>query len=545
MPASFRIAAGAPVGAVAPRQVLALQRSIGNRAVMQLLARAPRGAGGAGTARVQRAIRIGDAELSAGEAATQLSKASHKNEALIQGMLPALEAAGETFEDAHAFQARIAKTERVYSGLWDTGKSARHLQDLHASQRMMQGIISEDPESFRFLITTVGFEHEFAQMSEGPLRGVTHLELARSSDTMALTGLPWVLETDASNALELVSPPLALPAVGGRPLPHPGKVDAVDTMLRKELKALVASLQPSLFQFFGKPGTLPELLKAFRAAGLPLHALQKIHIGRENLTLGTDLSSLGNESMTGRLGEVTVVPSTKHDNGIDTQVNVATDLDTATRLDELGMGTGSSQTQQLRHVQAELAKKLPTPQEASPALKRFYPVMLRKLAGLFAVASEEAIRKWQQARYQAHLDGKGGEPADTDEYRFEQHSLMSSLVKDVSAVWVKDHLISLAAGVLDETDIRVLHKDLAGKTDLRLKLGDPNGPRDGIQGLRNAVGGAFDDRLEWTVAEFVKLLDGGTSLLRSDPDASPGVGFMEHDPGFIGARQDTYLRPDK
>ncbi len=88
--------------------------------------------------------------------------------------------------------------------------------------------------------TTVGFEHEFAQMDkDGPLTGVSHVELATTTRELPLTGLPFHLETDADRALELVSPPFVVDTVAGTKIPRADQVRAMDDILQTRLKALV------------------------------------------------------------------------------------------------------------------------------------------------------------------------------------------------------------------------------------------------------------------------------------------------------------------
>lgn len=97
--------------------------------------------------------------------------------------------------------------------------------------------------------TTLGFEHEFAQMQDGKLRGVSHLELAVIGDPMPLTGLTFVLETDAGNSMEMVSPPFLFETHPDVPIPLPEDVEYVDTMIEKELRRHTHKAGITLGQF--------------------------------------------------------------------------------------------------------------------------------------------------------------------------------------------------------------------------------------------------------------------------------------------------------
>ncbi|MCF6405480.1 hypothetical protein L3C95_21430 [Chitinophaga filiformis] len=95
----------------------------------------------------------------------------------------------------------------------------------------------KEPEEAPSKYTTLGFEHEFAQMTDGPLQGVSHLELATSDMHMPVTDLPFVLETDAGNEVELVSPPFLFETHPDIPIPDPEEVAFVDHMLEMALRS--------------------------------------------------------------------------------------------------------------------------------------------------------------------------------------------------------------------------------------------------------------------------------------------------------------------
>lgn len=134
--------------------------------------------------------------------------------------------------------------------------------------------------------TTLGFEHEFSQMSDGLLRGVSHVELAESDLKMPFTGLPFILETDAGNELELVSPPFLFETLPGIPIPDPEDVGKVDRMIEVALR-----------QHVREDGTtqLGTFMQSFgNAVGFTFHwkanKKNKVQLEPKNMTFNTHTS---------------------------------------------------------------------------------------------------------------------------------------------------------------------------------------------------------------------------------------------------------------
>ncbi len=93
------------------------------------------------------------------------------------------------------------------------------MSDLHKKQNEIK--------SGSGLYTTVGFEIDlFETAANNPLQGITHLVLAKSSGKCFLD-MPYLLETDAGNTLELVTPPYLIKTDGNGVL---DKEDLKDVM---------------------------------------------------------------------------------------------------------------------------------------------------------------------------------------------------------------------------------------------------------------------------------------------------------------------------
>ncbi|PSL34493.1 hypothetical protein CLV42_10264 [Chitinophaga ginsengisoli] len=144
----------------------------------------------------------------------------------------------------------------------------------------------KEPEEAPPKYTTLGFEHEFAQMTDGPLRGVSHLELATSDMRMPLTNLPFVIETDAGNEVELVSPPFLFETHPEIPIPDPEEVAFVDHMLEMALRTHTRQDGST---------TLTTFMQAFGAAygftfDWKVNKKQQVELEPKNMTYNTDAS---------------------------------------------------------------------------------------------------------------------------------------------------------------------------------------------------------------------------------------------------------------
>jgi hypothetical protein len=206
-------------------------------------------------------------------------------------------------------------------------------------------------DDYKDKYTTVGFEHEFAQMNDGRLQGVSHVEIAESKEKMPYTGLPFVLETDAQNALELVTPPFLLKTLEGRPLPLPDEVEEIDDLFRKWLGDLAE-----------KKPKLGDLVKLMKTDGINF-GLKDIEVKSENMTPKTKNTVykkfLENKSKFSKaeLQDIALGPITKG-GGITTHVNFATDLETFHLMEKVS-GEPSNDWQKIyANIETMLLKRM-------------------------------------------------------------------------------------------------------------------------------------------------------------------------------------------
>jgi uncharacterized protein DUF4157 len=501
-------------------------------------AAALRPAGLAATPVVQRRIVIGNVGHSAAETAARLEP-QDRGEAVTHGILPQLDHGDRRFTDLGELRRLLADVRGAYEVIWNPRKYVRTLGELHATQKGVQAtIVGSGLGRYRGLITTVGLEHEFASVpSSSVLGGLTHLKLAESTETWAVTGLPWVLETDSSNALELVTPPLVVPTVLGRPLPSPDAVEPVVQVVEKELVALVDALGPGLLT--GGRKSVLDLVTALHTAGIPMAALRPVVVLPEHVTPGTNFGQLKDQDVTSRLTEVEVFANAKHGR-IDTQLNIATDLETIIALEKRGTPAESGFiTRFSKREQWLIDTVLPVPKDASPQLALFYEVMCRKLAGLYALGAMAALRAVQHDVHAKHV--RGQQPLTHDSQAQLNHmgelGKVTSFVKDVTPVWVKDHLVSIMTGLLGVDDLPLLTK---GLREGIARLGAAKVTEKGEAEAR------FRADLRDALEQLLRLVGSNdrTRLVDLGNEHKP-VAFLGHDAEFIGVRQDTHLPPAK
>lgn len=166
--------------------------------------------------------------------------------------------------------------------------------------------------------TTVGFEHEFAQMETGRLRGVSHLEIAKSQETLPYTKIPFTLETDASNALELVSPPFLIKTLPGRPVPDPKEIEKVDNLIRA-----------TLIKQTTEGPTMREMVAAFKTDPGLTFPLTDVEVTPANMTQNTRFNvSWWEKTIRKKTIKSIRLKTSEKNGGITSQVNFATDAET-------------------------------------------------------------------------------------------------------------------------------------------------------------------------------------------------------------------------
>ncbi|MFV8756561.1 hypothetical protein ACNOYE_38945 [Nannocystaceae bacterium ST9] len=473
--------------------------------------------------------------------------------------------------------ARLSNREMVSappSSIRSPSSSTPVAQCRFVESKTLSGLIelqaaeqADPPEDVPF--TTVGFEHEFAQMKTGPLLGLTHVEIAQSKLELPYTNLGFKLETDADDALELVSPPFLIETVDDKsPIPKPADVDHVDKVIKTDLAALVSPNPKlgALIAGFGKKGIDFEL----RAASVGVKSVTP--------SVDKDLAASAKDEAghatvpTKALADIDVVPSRKGQQRlvtISSQVNIATDANTygliqalsAARADAIGKLFAAASSDLLDLLVTKLTGAVVAKNDyrfpvLDASMRMFLHEFARVLAGQIAIPSIEWMQatntevfKGEHASVQLRNRLASGKPQDV----YELHRGLRSHVKDAGDAWLKDTLANFGLGLLSAEQWRAIQRMLTSTNF----VGSLDGvykatPKQGFKlhekevvtaNLQAAAGHASAAMRQLLLA----ILAGGWQHSTHDPLKAKGHGptkqpeFGSHDPRWFAARQDTFI----
>jgi hypothetical protein len=294
--------------------------------------------------------------------------------------------------------------------------------------------------------TTVGFEFDLAQTAAGNLlEGISHLEIAESTGKQM--GLPFLLETDAGNVLEFVTPPYLVPTERtGRAAPRPAAVTDLIRTMQAEFAAMLS----------GRITTIQEFIDADWTTGFGV----TWHMKEGNLGIeARNWSWRANDATRFRDLEGDQLPAIEIASvnpRVSPQVNIATEAqyfeaayEERSRVpNNPGVIAISGFTGQLQTAIQRLAGR-----DATNPQKIFYNHMGRVLAQQMVVPFIRKLLDIQQKGITGQVTAatiqgdRRGRLAQA-----ETAAGMSSYVKDVGNIWLKDDLISVGLGILNQTE---------------------------------------------------------------------------------------------
>jgi hypothetical protein len=366
-------------------------------------------------------------------------------------------------------------------------------EKMGAGGKKPQQEIGEEPLNQH---TTVGFEFEFASMGgSNPLKGASHVEISSSEQT--INGLPFNLETDASDALELVTPPLWIETLPGQPIPLPEEVKKVDDLAKERLRILtgeVEELRPELKS--EEPVekedqdqeatviTMAKLISDFHEnPGLDF-SLKAIKIEAKNLSKRTekDYNRANNNVSKEDIAAIEISKIKKWKKGIDTQINIATNAEAFIALEQIVRKYEKpwEETERYDNLYKYLTDNAlpvlaPLKKGSGSGLDTFAQVVIRYFSGLPAVPyslwlrqqldflynTAGAIREARKSSIQGtpkEATGKSTMPGAPEDNSpaiskfYGTAATTSSHVKDVHQVWLKDTLMNVGLGLLKKED---------------------------------------------------------------------------------------------
>lgn len=449
---------------------------------------------------------------------------------------------------------------------WHTLRQGGVLQGkfLDIESQDFKGFVAEqedkqaDMEQNDSAFTTVGFEHEFAQTEEKSLlQGISHLELAKSR-RFPYTNLPFILETDAANAIELVSPPFLIKTLGKTMIPDPVDLEKVDNMIRSELTEL------------GGQETMGDMLDGFEALDLDFKAIENLTIESKNVSHKSgvkDYTDKANSKLEfSKLRDIPIKVSEKG-GGITSQINFATNAATFAKMQEInkekalnpqerevGFNPKAIFTTLQQQILGYANAVIPRP---SPNLSIFLNHMALTLSSQFATPAIEAVRTTQEEIY-------GGlnissEPNKEKFAKFRFSANLSSAVKDVHGAWIKDSLMNIGLGILNKEDwdaVKLLVSNGGFKAQIQ-ELSLPafkniNGFEKDLPAGNRLIGDMLTSA-KGEIISALKIIEAEIAMVEKDGRPSDSlaivpvkpVGFMGHNKWMIGPRQDTYIDPRK
>jgi len=398
---------------------------------------------------------------------------------------------------------------------------ARTFSDLMAEQQELQEDAQEEPQKYAGKYVTVGFEHEFAGMADPALHGVSHLQLGQSTTTLPYTGLPFSLETDADNEIELVNPPFLIETTApGQPVPHPVDVDIAIRVIENRLYDIVQQFP-----------TIQDLISMLRAdPGINFNKV-KANLLPHHLSHATkgEYNKDKNEIPEFDLRNIRLRPSEKH-KSIMTQINFATDAATYAEIVQNNIPQGGRARQAESEEMVKEISEFLLSTKQNKAQEIFFTLLKRNLSEQMAVTAMTVVRNMQNREYFEDEKIKDSQHVGA----FVELASYTSNLKDRHRIWIKDSLMSIGAGILSPDDWVYIMAVIEKALTFTVKF---------------TPGDTLSERAAANVKAALTEIHSQISEGKTRPDniyrPQQDVEFLAHDPKLIGARQDTYVSPDK
>ncbi len=449
-------------------------------------------------------------------------------------------------------------------------------KDLINYQERLQRFVEFETSFYEEQVTTVGFEHEFAQTKSvdelgrekySPLlKDLAHLEIAKSvSPIMVISKLPFILETDSRNALELVSPPFLLQTEKGRPLPQQKLIDRFDDIMTKGLMDLVSDSQ----DLGDLVDNCPDKL-GIRFSPLRAPKLKPSHLNYR--TPPESVCRYRSEWLT--VEDIESIPVSQSNkrfrNKGFAQANIATDLETAFFMESPllvpGFASAAYHNVMQKYI-ASTALSMMNENQIDKNMVHFLNFLSRVLLTQMSIEPMRRLRNLKKHRFQMYKDKAGVGAADWSKTR-----QAASFIRDFTGIWVKDSIINIGLGVLSFSQWQEVFEVIRNPRFEQMLLdtippsevGSKNGLRNDksrrwLPLLRNTFSLNSEDEVSTFLSEFRHNLQKALKTLRREihlickddnpafnaeeyVQAPPDVEFHGHDPRHhIRIRQDTLL----
>ncbi len=407
-----------------------------------------------------------------------------------------------------------------------------------SDSEIAEAVKADNPDS-EGSFTTVGFEHEFATIREdqiNPLHELTHVELAKSDERLGFTDLPFKWETDSNNTLELVGAPLIVPTPKDLPIPDSDDVKTAD-YLSKEALAVIGAGSPSL----------EDMIDRFQTnMGLTFTPNNDIKISSLNYNPGAEQRgaayTLGAEDIKG----LKIDFGSKGKATAATQINFATNAfiyDTANDVVPRRQAPSSKEYQEKQTKYWGIIQGV-MKGDATPNETIFLKELAKNLSQITAVTYQKDFNEIKKLLFTSIEDTVEYKETDPNikgldlierkrrreafdklkrryteaEGKFNTLRSKSGWVKDANTFWLKDTLFNFGLGILNKHEwitVSYVCHEMLKNTDLA-ECAD-------------------------TLGLLIEKIDSLLSKKDAPIPEKPRLDFGEHDPQFLGARQDTFI----
>lgn len=396
----------------------------------------------------------------------------------------------------------------------------KEFKEIHQTQEA----IAKQPDKTAF--TTVGFEFDYLKLAkDDPLAKLAHYTVAKSSYT--LNGLSYLLETDAGNILEFVTPPYYVKRGGA------GAKEEMILPGRQQILLLRQEIYDNLKHAIEGRETLGDLIAYLNADGLGMQltgeAVEAHHMmGPQSPTEGFTKEDLLKKKVARNTTGGFERP----------QISMMVDFEGLMRIYQpKGRKLRKALDAKRRLYNVIGLNKGPGPSGPQAPRKKvpFILNLLEKTIEDHLAVQSLALLRDMQSKYFT------GQQVDSKRFRFHAH--LSSLVKDRANIWIRSDMLTIIHNELNPQERQEVYKEIK-------KTVTPAWIEKAMTRLLGAMRreGLHRDQVESYTAFLKDRLDGHLAKI-VDPKYAKiqqyGVkDINEHDDEVLGIRQDTFIDPE-
>jgi hypothetical protein len=441
---------------ITPKHMIHMQKTIGNQATLQLMKK------GNGTS---------DPVIQRLQVPT--------NSMDFKGMLKEQYIAqAKALQEEGRSNKKVEKTvQNILKGKNKSEKGSESPEQVDEHPEAAEDVEGEESARGVEKFTTVGLEYEFAQFVEGELlEGISHLEIGQSHIEMPYSNLPFYLETDASRAIELVTPPFVVNTITDDVnIPDPAQVQHISMLIESVLGDMKEMPVGEIFDKLNKAGLSFDKTKTkFKLEPGHLSTIipEKNYLQLQKQNWEVTLEQI----MEMKLGAFT------KGSDIKPQVNFATDAMTfhemkktadAEQAEESEKGLPDPFKAQMQDhklqivsviespIQSVLEPFLPKENESSEEKRvtkqqvaAYIDLLADSISHKILSPSLDKMKEYQELIYSGEIEQETpkkkrtiGESSPKFKKILDQAANVTSFVKDLSELWLKDNIANVTMGI--------------------------------------------------------------------------------------------------